>query len=40
MGVAEEHLEIAVATDQRHLRYREAEFEKLTDRLMAEVMKM
>ena len=38
MGVAEEHLEIPMTADQRHFRYREAEFEESTDRLMAEVV--
>jgi hypothetical protein len=40
MRVAEEHLEIPMATDQRHLRYREAKFEESTDRLVTEVMEM
>jgi hypothetical protein len=40
MRVAEEHLEVAVTADQRHLRYRETEFEESTDRLMAEVVEM
>ena len=40
MGVPEEHLEIPMTADQRHLRYREAKFEKSTDRLVAEVMEM
>ena len=40
MRVAEEHLEIPMTADQRHLRYREAKFEESTDRLVAEVMKM
>jgi hypothetical protein len=40
MGVAEEHLEIPMAADQRHFGNRETEFEKVTYRLMAEVMEM
>ena len=38
MRVAKERLEVAMAADQRHLRYREAKFEESTDRLMAEVV--
>ena len=39
MRVAEQHLEVAMAADQRHLRYREAKFEESTNRLVAEVQK-
>jgi hypothetical protein len=40
MGVAEEHLEIPMAADQRHFGNRETKFEESTDRLVAEVMEM